>query len=60
MEAFDNLPAPVRAALNFAGSEIPTRMAVRLLGRGASPERAAEIIRDTDLRLLRKRQGGAA
>lgn len=60
MEGFDNLPAPVRSAINFAGFEFAPRFAERLLGRGASPERAAEIISEIDLRILRKREGGAA
>ncbi|MDO5895104.1 hypothetical protein [Agrobacterium sp. Azo12] len=60
MERFDRLPAQVRSAINFAGFEFAVRFAERLLGRGASPDVAAKIIRETDLRLTMKRQGGAA
>lgn len=58
MELFDVLPAPIRAAINDAGFEFAPRFAFRLLGCGVSVERAAEIIRETDVRLMRK--GGAA
>lgn len=58
MELFDALPAPIRTAINDAGFEFAPRFAVLLLGRGVSVERAAEIIRETDVRLMRK--GGAA
>lgn len=54
MDAFDALPSIVRNAIAAAGFEFVPRFAARLLGRGISPERAAEIIRDTDRRLMRK------
>ncbi|WP_153366978.1 hypothetical protein [Agrobacterium rosae] len=57
MEIFDSLPPSVRRAIAFASFEFAPRFAVKLLGRGVSAERAAQIIRDTDLRLARK--GGA-
>jgi len=58
MVCFDDLPSEVRIAINFAGFEFTPRLAEKLLGRGASPARAAEIIREADQRLMRK--GGAA
>lgn len=58
MELFDALPPQIRTAINDAGFEFAPRFAVRLLGRGVSVERAAEIIREADVRLMRK--GGAA
>ncbi|MEW9523877.1 hypothetical protein MRBLRH8O_001691 [Agrobacterium radiobacter] len=58
MELFDALPAPIRTAINDAGFEFAPRFAARLLRRGVSVERAAEIIRETDMRLMRK--GGVA
>ncbi|MGV1900723.1 hypothetical protein ACQZ6V_10580 [Agrobacterium sp. 22-3674b3] len=58
MELFDALPPTVRQAIAGADFEFVPRFAVRLLARGVSAERAAEIIRETDVRLMRK--GGAA
>ncbi len=58
MELFDALPPTVRQAIASADFEFVPRFAVRLMARGISAERAAEIIRETDLRLMRK--GGAA
>ncbi len=58
MELFDTLPAPIRTAINDAGFEFAPRYAAKLLARGVSAERTAEIIRETDVRLMRK--GGAA
>lgn len=58
MELFDTLPAQIRTAINDAGFEFAPRYAAKLLARGVSVDRAAEIIRETDLRLMRK--GGAA
>ncbi len=58
MEMFDALPAPIRSAIACASFEFVPRFAAKLLARGVSVERAAEIIRETDLRLMRK--GGAA
>ncbi|WMW56448.1 hypothetical protein RE411_04490 [Agrobacterium pusense] len=58
MELFDALSPQIRTAINDAGFEFAPRFAVRILGRGVSVERAAEIIRETDVRLMRK--GGVA
>ncbi|CVI22695.1 conserved hypothetical protein [Agrobacterium fabacearum CFBP 5771] len=58
MELFDALPPTVRQAIAGAEFEFVPRFAARLLARGVSAERAAEIIRETDVRLMRK--GGTA
>lgn len=58
MELFDTLPAPIRTAINDAGFEFAPRYAAKLLARGIPVERAAEIIREADLRLMRR--GGVA
>lgn len=55
MEIFDTLPPVVRRAIACAGFEFAPRFAVKLLGRGVTAERAAQIIHDTDLRISSKR-----
>lgn len=58
MARFDALPVVVRSAINYAAFEFHPRIAERMLRRGVSPDRCAELLSQIDKRLMRK--GGAA
>jgi hypothetical protein len=58
MARFDALPTVVRSAINYAAFEFHPRIAERMLRRGVSPDRYAELLSQIDKRLMRK--GGAA
>ncbi len=55
MEIFDTLPPIVRRAIACADFEFAPRFAEKVLGRGVTAERTAQIIHDTDLRISMKR-----
>jgi hypothetical protein len=58
MDVFDALPLPVRRALASACIPFLPTIAAKMLARGISAERAAELIREVDQRLVRKRIAG--
>lgn len=58
MARFDALPPVVRSAINNAAFEFHPRVAERILRRGVSPDRCAELLSQIDKRLMRK--GGVA
>ncbi|HEV7251401.1 MAG TPA: DUF6525 family protein [Shinella sp.] len=58
MTAFDTLPAPVRAVLNYAAYPFPVSVAKKLLRHGRPAKHVAVVLSDVDRRTGWK--GGAA